>query len=38
YASNKKVETYTVPQGKRIKQINVWTGGWLVEGLQFVFD
>ncbi len=37
YASNKKVETYTVPQGKRIKQINVWTGGWLVEGFQFVY-
>lgn len=37
HATDKKVETYTVPQGKRIKQINVWTGGWLVEAFQFVY-
>ncbi|EPD5883616.1 RbmA family biofilm matrix protein [Vibrio cholerae] len=37
YATDKKVETYEIPQGKPIKKINVWTGGWLVEGLQFVY-
>lgn len=35
YASNKVVETFTIPQGTQIQQMNVWTNGWLVDGLQF---
>ncbi|MDE1242755.1 beta-prism lectin domain-containing protein [Vibrio aestuarianus] len=35
YASSKTTDTFHIPQGKTIKQVNVWSQGWLVEGLQF---
>lgn len=38
YATNRKEQTAVVPNGQEVKELKVWSNGWLVSGLQLKFD
>ncbi|MFV8458433.1 beta-prism lectin domain-containing protein [Vibrio owensii] len=38
YTTDRKEQTAVVPNGQEVKELKVWSNGWLVSGLQLKFD
>ena len=38
YALSTHDETFDLPIGTSFRQVKIWSGGWLVDGMQFVLN